>query len=63
LQSALILSRDVFKIEEVSTVAFGAAVEIALAILCFIFRGKDHSDGSHNHDYDKITTDDEHVHT
>ena len=49
---------------EASIAAFGVAagVAIALAIVCFILRGKGHSDGSHNHDYDKVTTDDSHVH-
>jgi hypothetical protein len=49
---------------ESSIVAFGAAagVAITLAIICFILRGKGHSDGSHNHDYDKVTTDEDHIH-
>ena len=49
---------------EASIAAFGATagVVIALAIVCFILRGKGHVDGSHNHDYDKVTTDDSHVH-
>ena len=49
---------------EASIAAFGAAtgVAIALAIMCFALRGKGHSDGSHNHDYNKVTTDDAHVH-
>jgi len=47
-----------------SVTAFRAAtgVVITLAIVCFVLRGKGHSDGSHNHDYDKVTTDDEHIH-
>ena len=49
---------------EAGMTAFGAAagVAIALAIICFIIRGKGHSDGSHNHDYDKVIGDDSHVH-
>ena len=49
---------------EASVAAFGAVagVVIALALVCFILRGKGHSDGSHNHDYDKVTTDDNHIH-
>jgi len=41
--------------------AFGAVigVSIALAIVCFILRGKGNS---HNHDYDKVTGDESHVH-
>ena len=48
---------------EASIAAFGAAagVAISLAIVCFVLRGKGHSDGSHNHDYDKVTSDDAHV--
>jgi len=44
--------------------AFGAAagVAIALAVVCFVLRGKGHIDDSHNHDYDKVTGDDSHVH-
>lgn len=53
-----------FCMAEASIAAFGAAagVAIALAIVCFILRGKGHSEGSHNHDYDKVTSDDAHVH-
>ena len=49
---------------EASIAAFCAAggVAIALAIVCFILRGKGHSEDSHNHDYDKVTSDDAHVH-
>lgn len=49
---------------EASIAAFGAVagVAIALAIVCFILRGKGHSEDSHNHDYDKVTSDDAHVH-
>ncbi len=49
---------------EASIAAYGAVagVAIALAIVCFALRGKGHSDGSHNHDYDKVTTDEKHVH-
>jgi hypothetical protein len=49
---------------EASIAAFGvtAGVAIALAIVCFTLRGKGHSEGSHNHDYDKVTSDDTHVH-
>jgi hypothetical protein len=49
---------------EASIAAFGAAagVAIVLAIVCFILRGKGHFDGSHNHDYDKVTTDEDHIH-
>ena len=49
---------------EASVAAFGAVagVAMALAIVCFILRGKGHSDGSHNHDYDKVTADDDHIH-
>ncbi len=44
--------------------AYGVAagVAIALAVVCFILRGKGHADESHNHDYDKVTGDDTHVH-
>jgi hypothetical protein len=49
---------------EASIAAYGvtAGVAIVFAIVCFALRSKGHSDGSHNHDYDKITTDDTHVH-
>lgn len=49
---------------EASVTAFGvtAGVAIALAVMCFILRSKGHSNGSHNHDYDKVTTDIDHVH-
>jgi len=49
---------------EASIAAYGvvAGVAIGFAIVCFALRGKGHSDNSHNHDYDKVTTDDEHVH-
>jgi uncharacterized membrane protein len=49
---------------EASIAAFGAVagVLIALGMACFIIRSKWHSNGSHNHDYDKVTTDDAHVH-
>jgi len=49
---------------EAGIAAFGAAagVAIALAIVCFVLRGKGHADDSHNHDYDKVTADDSHVH-
>ncbi len=49
---------------EASMAAFGVAagVAIALAITCFILRGKGHADGSHNHDFDKATNDDTHIH-
>ena len=49
---------------EAGIAAFGAAagVAISLAIVCFVLRGKGHSEGSHNHDYDKVTTDEAHVH-
>ena len=49
---------------EASIAAFGATagVVIALAIVCFVLRGKGHADNSHNHDYDKVTSDDAHVH-
>lgn len=49
---------------EAGIAAFGAAagVAISLAIVCFVLRGKGHSNGSHNHDYDKVTTDDTHIH-
>ena len=53
-----------FGIAAFGIAAFGAAagVAIALAIVCFILRGKGHSQGSHNHDYDKVTSDDAHIH-
>ncbi len=59
------LFQGISNVAEASIAAFGAAagVAVALAIVCFILRGKGHSDGSHNHDYDKVTTDDEHVHS
>ena len=49
---------------EDSVTVFGAVagVAITLALVCFILRGKGHSDGSHNDDYDKVTTDDNHIH-
>ncbi len=49
---------------EAGIAAFSVTVGVAisLAIICFVLRGKGHSDGSHNHDYDKVTTDDSHVH-
>ena len=49
---------------EAGIAAFGAVVGVAisLAIVCFVLRGKGHADESHNHDYDKVTTDDTHVH-
>jgi hypothetical protein len=49
---------------EASIAAFAvtAGVIIALALVCFALRGKGHAEGSHNHDYDKVTTDDSHVH-
>jgi len=49
---------------EASIAAYGAAagVAIALGIVCFVLRGKGHSDNSHNHDYDKVTSDENHVH-
>jgi len=49
---------------EASIAAYGVAAGVAIAfvIVCFALRGKGHSDNSHNHDYDKVTTDDEHVH-
>ncbi len=49
---------------EAGIAAYGATVGVAisLAIVCFVLRGKGHSDQSHNHDYDKVTTDDSHVH-
>ena len=49
---------------EDSIVAYGVTtgVRIMFAIVCFTLCSKGHSDDSHNHDYDKITTDDEHVH-
>ncbi len=49
---------------EASIAAFAvtAGVIIALALVCFALRGKAHAKGSHNHDYDKVTTDDSHVH-
>ncbi len=49
---------------EASIAAFGAAagVAIVLAVVCFALRGKGHAEGYHNHDYDKVTTDDSHVH-
>jgi len=49
---------------EAGIAAFSAAVGVAisLAIVCFVLRGKGHAKGSHNHDYDKVTGDDSHVH-
>jgi len=49
---------------EAGIAAFGAAVgvAIALAVVCFVLRGKGHADDTHNHDYDKVTGDDAHVH-
>jgi len=49
---------------EAGFAAFGAVVGVAisLAIVCFVLRGKGHAEGSHNHDYDKVTGDDSHVH-
>ncbi len=49
---------------EASIVAFAATagVLVALAFVCVTLRGKGHAEGSHNHDYDKVTTDDSHVH-
>ena len=49
---------------EADIAAFGTAagVAIALAVVLFVLRGKGHADDSHNHDYDKVTTDDSHVH-
>ncbi len=49
---------------EAGIAAFSVTVGVAisLAIVCFVLRGKGHADGSHNHDYDKVTTDDSHVH-
>ena len=49
---------------EASITAFAvtAGVLIALAFVCFALRGKGHREESHNHDYDKVTTDDTHVH-
>jgi len=49
---------------EAAMAAYGAAVgvAIALAVVCFVLRAKGHADDSHNHDYDKVTTDDAHVH-
>ncbi|WP_179361848.1 hypothetical protein [Nitrosopumilus oxyclinae] len=49
---------------EASIAAYGVTVGVAIAfaLVCFVLRGKGHSDGTHNHDYDKITTDDAHVH-
>ena len=49
---------------EASIVVFGVAagVVIVLAIICFILRGKRHSNGLHNHDYDKVMTDEDHIH-
>ena len=49
---------------EASIAVYGAVVGVAIvfAIVCFALRGKGHFDNSHNHDYDKVTTDDAHVH-
>ncbi len=49
---------------EAGIAAFSVTVGVAisLAIICFVLRGKGHADGSHNHDYDKVTADNSHVH-
>ena len=49
---------------EASIAAFAATagVLIGLAFVLFALRGKGHTQNSHNHDYDKVTTDDSHVH-
>lgn len=49
---------------EAGIAAYGAVigVAIALAIVCFALRIKAHTDNTHNHDYDKVTGDDTHVH-
>jgi len=46
----------------IAAYAATAGVLIALAFVCFALRGKGHANDSHNHDYDKVTTDDSHVH-
>ena len=46
----------------IAAYAVTAGVLIALAFVCFALRGKGHANDSHNHDYDKVTTDDSHVH-
>ena len=46
----------------IAAYAATAGVLIALAFVCFALRGKGHANDSHNHDYDKVTIDDSHVH-
>lgn len=46
----------------IAAFAATAGVVIALAFVCFALRGKGHAEESHNHDYDKVTGDDSHVH-
>ena len=47
---------------EAGLAAYGAAIGVAisLAIVCFALRGKGHVEDTY--DYDKVTTDDSHVH-
>lgn len=47
--------------ESIAAYVVTAGVAISLAIVYFVLRGKEYSDGSHNHDYDKVTTNDSHV--
>jgi len=51
-------------VAEAGMAAYGAAIGVAisLAIVCFVLRGKGHTEGSHYHDYDQVTGDDSHVH-
>jgi uncharacterized membrane protein len=37
-------------------------ITISLAIVCFVLRSRVHANGSHNHNYDKVTTGSLHVH-
>ncbi len=59
-----IVDKNVNCMAEAGIAAYGAAIGVAitLAIVCFALRGKGHADESHNHDYDKVTSDETHVH-
>lgn len=48
---------------EDSIVVFDVAAEVAiiLVMICFILRGKRHSNGLHNHDYDKVMIDEDYI--
>jgi len=49
---------------EASIAAFGAAVGvlIGLGFVCFALKRIGHAKKTHNHDYDKVTIDNLHVH-